>query len=126
MWNYYNPNPISIKTIDCSVRALCKALDKNWEAVYVELVLQGFLMCTMPSSNSVWGSVLRKHGFYRTAPDVERPESYTAADFLQDHPKGTYVLSFDEHVATAVDGILYDSWDSSGEIPQFYWYRKED
>ena len=23
------------------------------------------------------------------------------------------------------DGDLYDTWDSSGEVPQFYWYRKE-
>ena len=36
------------------------------------------------------------------------------------------MLGFGGHVATVVDGNLYDSWDSSMEIPQFYWRYKED
>lgn len=126
MWEYYNPNPISVRVGDCAVRALCKVLGRPWESVYAELMLLGFQMCDMPSSNNVWGAMLRKCGFYRTMPDVDNPETYTAADFMKDHPSGTYVLVFYEHAAAVVDGVLYDTWDSSGEIPLFYWYRKDE
>ena len=125
MWCKYNPNPLSVTVGDCSVRALCKALDKPWEEVYTEIVLQGFMMCDMPSSNAVWGAVLRKHGYSREALPTDCPECYTAEEFAVDHPKGTYVLSFSGHVATVVDGNLYDAWNSSKEIPQYYWHRKE-
>lgn len=125
MWCKYNPNPLSVTVGDCSVRALCKALDKPWEEVYTEIVLQGFMMCDMPSSNAVWGAVLRKYGYSREALPTDCPECYTAEEFAVDHPKGTYVLSFSGHVATVVDGNLYDAWNSSKEIPQYYWHRKE-
>ncbi len=126
MWQAYNPNPVGRSVGDCAVRALAKALDTDWETAYAKIAAAGFNMGDMPSSNSVWGAVLRQNGFYRENIPNECPDCYTAEDFLNDHPKGTYVLSFDGHAATAIDGILYDSWDSSGEIPQFYWYRKEE
>ena len=37
MFNLYNPNPRGINTGDCVIRAICKAMDKTWEKVYVEL-----------------------------------------------------------------------------------------
>jgi len=77
----------------------------------------------MPSSNSVWGAVLRQNGFTRTALPPTCPDCYTARDFAEDHPYGTYVLGFGNHVATVVNGQLYDSWDSSNEIPQYYWEK---
>lgn len=76
------------------------------------------------SSNSVWGAVLRQHGFYRTAVPNTCPDCYTAEDFAEDHPIGTFVLGFGGHVATVDDGTIYDSWDSSALVPQYYWYKK--
>ena len=122
---HYNPNPCGRNVGDCSVRAISKALDTDWETAYITIMINGYSMCDMPSSDSVWGAVLRQHGFYREAVPNTCPDCYTAEDFLKEHTKGIYVLGFGGHVATAVDGDLYDSWDSSHEIPQFYWYRKE-
>ena len=122
---YYNPNPVGRSVGDCAVRAIAKALKVDWETAYVAIVMNGFSMGDMPSSDSVWGAVLRQHGFYRKSIPNRCPECYTAADFCRDHPNGTYVLGFGGHVATVVHGDLYDSWDSSMEIPQFYWYQKE-
>jgi hypothetical protein len=73
----------------------------------------------------VWGAVLRQHGFVRKSLPDECPDCYTAEDFCKDHPKGIYVLGFGGHVATVVDGDIYDAWNSSHEIPQFVWYKKE-
>lgn len=125
MWTEYNPNPTGRRVEDCAVRAVAKALDADWETAYALISAAGFAMGDMAHSNSVWGAVLRQHGFYRQSIPDTCPDCYTAEDFCKDHPKGTFVLGFGRHVATVKDGTLFDSWDSSKEIPQYVWQRKE-
>ena len=125
MWIEYNPNPTGRRVGDCAVRAVAKALNTDWETAYAMISSNGFQMGDMPSSNSVWGAVLRQNGFYRKVIPNTCPDCYTAEDFCKEYPKGVYVLGFGSHVATVVNGNLYDSWDSSKEIPQYFWYRKE-
>jgi len=124
MWVKYNPNPTGRSVGDCAVRAVAKALDTDWETAYLMISDNGFAMGDMPSSDSVWGAVLRQNGFYKQAMPNRCPDCYTAADFARDNPRGVFVLGFGGHVATIVDGVLYDSWDSSREIPIYVWYRK--
>lgn len=126
MWIEYNNNPIARRVGDCAVRAVSVALDVDWETAFIMLVANAFAMGDMPSSDSVWGSVLRTHGFYRKALPDDCPDCYTAEDFCNDHPKGTFVLGFGGHTAAVRDGNLMDSWDSSQETPTYYWYRKDD
>lgn len=123
MWVEYNPNPCGRNVGDCAIRALTKALNVSWEEAYQMVSDNGYQMCDMPSSNSVWGAVLRQHGFYREAIPNFCPDCYTADDFCRDNPKGTYVLGFGTHVATVVNGNLFDSWDSRREIPQYFWVK---
>ena len=125
MYKYYNPNPVSRSVGDCAVRAVARALGIDWSASYARIASNGYLMGDMPSSNAVWGAVLRQEGFSRMVIPNTCPDCYTAADFARDHPHGVYVLGFGNHVATIVDGDLYDSWDSSREIPQYYWTKEE-
>lgn len=121
----YNPNPVGRRVGDCAVRAVAKALDVDWETAYLMLVANGFAMGDVISSDSVWGATLRQNGFYRAALPDTCPDCYTAEDFCRDHPLGVFVLGYGGHTATVVNGDLYDSWDSSEETPQFFWYRKE-
>ena len=125
VFTYYNPNPVGKKVGDCAVRAIAKALNTSWRNAYSLIVKEGYEMCDMPSGDSVWGSVLQKNGFHRKIIPNTCPNCYTAEDFCLDHQKGIFVLAFGGHVATVVNGKLYDSWDSSQEIPQYFWYRKE-
>ncbi len=125
MWIKYNPNPTGRNVGDCAVRAITRALNTNWEDAYAMIVENGYAMGDMPSADSVWGAVLRQNGFYRKAIPNTCPDCYTAADFCRDNPRGTFVLAFGGHVATVVDGNLYDSWNSSQMIPVYVWYRKE-
>ena len=123
MWIKYNPNPVGRNVEDCSIRAIAKALDTDWETAYAMIASNGFAMGDMPSSNSVWGAVLRQNGFKKQAIPNSCPDCYTFADFARDNPRGTFVLGTGSHVATVVAGNLYDSWDSSDEIPAFVWYK---
>lgn len=124
MYIEFNNNPAGRKVGDCVVRALSKAFDVKWENAYLQLAINGLQMGDMPSSDSVAGSVLRQHGFSRKVVSDTCPDCYTAGEFCKEFPTGIYVLFFGGHVATVVDGNLYDAWDSSNEVPQYYWTRE--
>lgn len=123
MWKKFQNNPAGRNVGDCSVRAISVALSVSWETAFAMLVGSAFLMADMPSSNEVWGAVLRRHGFIRESIPNTCPDCYTARDFCAEHPEGIYVLGFGDHVATVKDGDLYDSWDSTDRVPQYVWRK---
>lgn len=122
-WKQYNPNPIKNNVGDCTVRAISKALNQDWETTYAGLSFMGFSLSDMPSANRVWSEYLRRKGFKRYIIPNEYPCDYTVNDFAIDNPEGIYVLALDGHVVTVVDGYYWDSWDSGNEIPLYYWSR---
>lgn len=119
----YNSNPKGRNVGDCTVRAISKALGQDWEQTYAGLALEGFIQGDMPSANYVWGAYLRRKGYTREL--VPDRDGYTVADFADEHPHGTYILALSGHVVCVQDCTLYDTWDSSGEIPLYCW-RKDD
>lgn len=121
----FNNNPAARLVGDCAVRAISKALNMGWEAAYITLAINGMQMGDVMNANSVITATLRQHGFRgRTVPDT-CPICYTAEDFCEDHPKGIFVLFFGNHVATVIDGTLYDAWNSLHEVVQMYWYKED-
>ena len=125
MWEYYNPNPSGWDGIDCTVRALTKALDIPWEKAYTMLAVNGFIMNDMPNANHVFNATLRQHGFKRHVIPNECPDCYTANDFAEEHLEGTYILAFGDHVCCIKDGIIFDSWQSGSRSPILYWEKEE-
>lgn len=121
MWINYNPNPKGRRVGDCSVRAISAAFDLDWDSTYDLLCAKGKGLCDMPSGDAVWGEVLKDSGLARKAIPITYPSNYTARDFAEDHPNGIYVLGFGGHVVTIKDGFIFDSWDSSQEIPVYFW-----
>ena len=124
-WKQYNNNPVQRSVGDCAIRAVSLALDVDWETAYALIAMNGFLMGDVISSNSVFGSVLRQHGFRRAAIPDTCPDCYTVSDFADENPRGVYVVGTGNHVVTIKDGVVYDSWDSRNEIPQYYWTRSD-
>ena len=125
MYSYYNPHPSKNRIGDCVIRALTKVLNKSWHEVYVDLCILGYVICDWGSSNSVWNAYLISQGFIRDIVSADCPECYTIEDFCNEHPQGTYVIGTGSHAVAVVDGILFDSWNSLGEIA-IYFYRKEE
>ena len=126
MWKYFLNNPTGRAVGDCAVRAVSAALGVDWETAYVMLAVNGFAMGDLQNSNSVIGSVLRQHGFYRFNLSEACPDCYTFGDFARDNPRGVFVVGTGTHVATIVDGNLMDVWDSSNEPVAFVWHRKDE
>lgn len=120
----YNPNPKRKLVGDCVIRAISKSLNKDWEDTYLELLLLGYSMYDMPSSNDVWGTYLLNHGFKRYVIPDTCPECYTVKQFVKDNPNLTGILATGTHVIAVEDGNYFDTWDSGYEIPIYYW-RKE-
>lgn len=126
MWIKYNPNPVAARVGDCAVRAVAKALDTTWETAYALIAKNGFIMGDIMSSNNVWGSVLRQHGFYRHTIPNECPDCYTIEDFCKDHPKGVYVLGLQNHTVAIEDGNYFDTWPSGNETVIYYWSKEKE
>lgn len=122
MYQFYNPNPLRKSVGDCVVRALCKALGKEWGQIYADLCVKGYEMCDLPSSNAVWFAYLRDNGFQKHIID-----SYTTFEqFAETHTEGLYIIGTGTHVVCVEDGgIIFDSWDSRNETAIFYFDRRE-
>lgn len=125
MYSYYNANPMKNRVGDCVIRAISKALNQPWEDTYIDLTIQGYLMKDLLSSNAVWGAYLKSKGFTRDIVSDDCPDCYTIEDFCEEYPQGTYVIGTGTHCVAIVDGCVFDTWDSSGETP-IYFYKKEN
>lgn len=121
----YNPNPVRKLVGDCVIRAIAKATNKDWEDVYLDVMVQGFSMHDMPSSNDVWGTYLANNGFKRYIIPDTCPDCYTVSQFVMDNPHLTGILATGTHVIAVQEGNYYDTWDSGYEVPIYYW-RKEN
>ena len=126
MFKNFNPNPNGAYVGDCVVRAICKALDYDWHRTYLDVCIQGYMMCDMPSSNHVWGAYLQKKGFTRSVIPNNCPDCYTVQDFCKENAEGIYILATGSHVVAVVDGDYYDTWDSGNEVPIYYWKKGVD
>lgn len=122
---YYNPNPKNQRVGDCAIRAISKAVGKEWEEAYIALCTEGLFYSDMPSANYVWGMYLRKFGYEQKIIPSICPQCISVSRFADEHPKGRYVLACQNHVVTVVDGDYYDTWDSGDEIVLYYYENTE-
>ena len=76
---YFNPNPRKRNNVgDCTVRSVAKALNIPWETAYIDLVMQGYDIGDMPSSNLVMNAYLHSKGFTRHVIDDLCPDCFTS------------------------------------------------
>lgn len=121
MWIKCNPNPLGKQTGDCVVRAIAIATGQSWRDTYRELCKVGEIECDMPSSNFVWGVYLRRRGAKQFLLPENCPSCITVRAFAERYPEGIYVIGTGDHAVTVIDGNWYDSWNSEGEIPTYFW-----
>ena len=124
MYIEFNNNPNRRSVGDCVIRAIAKATDQSWEAVYISLVKMGIEMKDLPNSNAVWEAYLRDIGFVQRALPDTCPNCYTVADFALDHPEGRFIVATGTHAVAVVNGDIYDAWDSSNEIASYYFAER--
>ena len=124
MFIYYNPNPSKKHVGDCVIRAITKVMNEDWDKIYMDIAIQGYMLHDMPSANFVWGAYLYDNGYRRYIIPNTCPDCYTVLDFCKDHPQGKYLLATGSHVVAVQDGNYYDAWDSGYEVPIYYWQKE--
>ena len=122
---FQNPNPQKKLVGDCVIRAISITTGKSWQDVFIDLMIQSFMLCDVPTSNFVWGSYLHDLGYQRKIIPDTCPDCYTVEKFAEDHKNGRYVLGTGTHAIAVVSGNYLDTWDSGQEIPIYYWKLEE-
>ena len=107
------------------IRAICKALDMDWEKVYMDLTVRGLQSAMWGDTNAVWEKYLREKGFVQQVLPSTCPDCYTIAEFAKDHPEGRYIVATGSHVVAVENGDYYDTWDSGHDVPSYYFYLEE-
>lgn len=120
-----NANPYKKSVGDCVIRAISVAENKEWDDIFLELMLKSYVMKDIPSSNEVWNSYLKDTGYSRYIIPNTCPDCYTIKDFAKDNPVGKYILATGTHVVAVIDGKYIDTWDSGNEVP-IYYFEKEN
>ena len=126
-WIPFNPNPQKKNVGDCTIRAVSRATNQEWNDSFAAMTAQAFRMKDMPSSNAVMRAYLKKKGFRRkTIPDT-CPDCYTLNDFCEDHPHGMFIVGVNNnHVVAVNDGDFFDSFDSGDGFVTYYYERVEE
>lgn len=123
---YFQPNEKNKSggAEDCVIRALCRALDKDWLTVFDELTGVARDMYRLPTSREVYETILAKYGFCYIG--LNREERCVVNRFAAKYEKGIYILlcraGLQEHLVTVVDGMVYDNRDGGNrEVKGYYW-----
>lgn len=59
MYAEYNNNPQKKRVGDCVIRAIAKAMGKDWNEVYIDLSMEGYKQADSLQSMAVWGKYLK-------------------------------------------------------------------
>lgn len=121
MWIPCNPNPKKKLVDDCVVRSIAVATGQDWYEAYDGICLTGRDECNMPSINGVWGKYLYDLGFEPFLLPGACPKCITVRDFCKHYPRGTYIIGTGSHAVAVINGNHFDTWDSSGESPSYFW-----
>lgn len=101
-------------------------MNQTWERTYIDLCIEGFTFRDMPNANNVWDSYLKSKGFKRYVVPNSCPDCYTVEDFARDNPQGTYIVATGSHAVCVKNGDILDNWDSSQEVPAYYYTKEQD
>lgn len=116
MYKYYNANSRGKFVNDCVIRSISVAENKTWDDTYDEL-----------------SRIAKRHGillddvnFVDPLLDYryDRVKTYygdTVQDFIEDHPRGTYLITMPNHITVVRDGIVYDTFDPRDRVIRDAW-----
>lgn len=105
MYRFYNANAVGNFVNDCVVRAISAAECKSWDETYQELSKLAQKEGTLLDDVDFVEGYLDKH--YKRVPHYSR----TIGEFIEEYPKGTYLITVEGHITVVVEGILFDTFD---------------
>lgn len=111
-FHYHNANPKNRITGDCRVRAISVGCDKSYNEVVMDLAK---IQCDTgydQTTNQGIAILLKQYGWIKHRMPVHNDNTkYTLLEFIQEKPKGTYIVSMAHHITLVKDGKCWDIWD---------------
>ena len=105
MYRYYNSNPRDLHVEDCTARALSTALGIPWSDAYDMLSKSARDMGMMMSSVDAVEKFLDR--WFDRVQVTEK----TVGEFIENHPRGRFLITMSGHITALVDGINYDTFN---------------
>ena len=128
IYRYYQPNDKDTKDnhSDCVIRALTKVVNKEWLAIFDDLLPYARDMQCMQSERMCYEEYLFDNGFaYQGISNRKGSKRPTVESFAKDHKQGNYLVNVANHVVAISDGNYYDTWDSGDCCLYGYYYKEE-
>lgn len=128
---FYNPNPkqryhkdgtpMKWKQCDCTVRALCKVENSNWESVYKLLVGIGLKNYMMPNDPDLLSIAFTEMGYIRHT--FKNTERIPLKKFATKFKSGSFLAMMPGHIVAVVNGKYYDVFDTGDSYITSYWEK---
>ena len=119
MYKFYNANIKGNFVNDCVIRAISVAEGKSWDKTYEEL-----------------SDIAQEEGIL--LDDVNFVEKYldkrykrvshcskTIGEFIDEYPRGVYLLTMRGHITVIINGVLYDTFDCRNRRMWCAWFVKK-
>lgn len=113
-FNYKNSNP-KVDTNDCAPRSIATATGLPWQEVMKELCDIAVEEYRMPNDLVVVSKYLEK----LVGPGHQinlLGTGTTLSEFCEMYPQGKYAVQCTNHGVAVIDGEIYDTYDSNGDI----------
>lgn len=105
MFRKYNANPLNIDTADCTIRAISTAQEKTWDETYRELSRLAQIKGVLLDNVDFIEDYLDKRYLRKCINDT------TVGEFMEEYPRGTYLVTMQGHITCVKDGVLIDTFD---------------
>lgn len=105
MYKFYNANAKGKFVNDCVVRAISVAENKSWNESYDELSEIAQQKGTLLDDVNFVEDYLDKR--YKRVPHCSK----IIGEFIEEYPRGIYLITVEGHITVVVDGILFDTFD---------------
>lgn len=115
MYRYRNANPDMNDIEDCTIRAISVAEDISWDEAYMKLSESARKMRLMMNSVPAIEKYLDMHYDRKCFNDM------TVGEFIETHPRGTYLITMKGHITVLKNGINYDTFDCRERIMWCAW-----
>ena len=118
MYKYYNSNPRNLHIEDCTTRALSTVLGIPWSDAY------DILSKSARNMGMMMDSVKAVEIFLDRWFDRVHVTEKTVKEFIENHPRGRFLITMPNHITALVNGINYDTFDPGNKHIWSAWIIK--
>ncbi len=119
MYKYLNLHPKDLLIGDCVKRSIAMAANMEYATVQRELNKHKKVTGAKAFNENGNPDSYVKNVLQGEKIVFSKNQNMTGAGFCEEHPKGNYILDMGTHWTACVDGVIYDTWNCSGEQVEY-------